>query len=150
MNLQLQSFLALAAIAWADGSVDRIETAGLLRAAEESGHEGNSLAAIEATTKQKVLLDDVDVTGLSPWDQVLTYALASWLAQLDGVVTTEEHATLQALGDKLGLSQLQRKKAAAAAFDIACQPESGRPERYDFQKLSARLREKLPSILEGS
>jgi hypothetical protein len=50
------------------------------------------------------------------------------------------------LGDKLGLAQPLRKHTAAAAYDIACLPEGGRPERYDFQKLVARLRERMPQV----
>ena len=32
----------------------------------------------------------------------------------------------------------------AAVYDIACLPEGGRPEKYDFAKLTARLAERLP------
>ena len=36
--------------------------------------------------------------------------------------------------------------AQKVANDIACLPEGGRPERYDFQKLAARLKERLPQV----
>ncbi len=146
MSLAKESFLALAAIGWSDGSLPRIEAVGLLRAAKESGIAGDALGEIEAATKTKVALDGIELSGLSAWDQVLTYALAAWFAQLDGVVSTSEHTTMKALGDRLGLAEGTRKRAAAAAYDIACLPEGGRPERYDFQKLSARLKEKLPCV----
>ena len=51
-----------------------------------------------------------------------------------------------AIGDKLGLSDGLRKRAAAAAYDIACLPEGGKPEKYDFQKLVARLKERMPQL----
>jgi hypothetical protein len=146
MKLPKQAFLALAAIGWIDGSLQKVEAVGLLRAAKEAGLEGDDLAVVEKATKEKVSLDGADVAGMSEWEQVLTYALAAWFAQLDGVVSTSEHTTLVALGDKLGLKDGLRKRAAAAANDIACLPEGGRPERYDFAKLAARLKERMPQL----
>jgi hypothetical protein len=146
MNLPKQSFLALAAIGWADGSLQPIEATGLLRAAREAGVAGDDFAEIEHAVTNKTTLDTVDVSNLSPWDQVLTYALAAWFAQLDGVLSTSEAGPLVELGDRLGLAAPLRVRAAAAANDIACLPGGGRPERYDFQKLAARLKEKLPQV----
>ncbi len=149
MNLPVQSFLALAAIGWADGSLQRIESAGLLRAAREAGIEGNDYTAIEGAAKNRSgadKLDALDLGGLGQWEQVLTYALAAWFAQLDGVLSTSEVETMKHLGDRLGLAEPLRVRAAAAANDIACLPGGGRPERYDFQKLAARLRERLPQV----
>jgi hypothetical protein len=149
MKLAKESFLALAALGWVDGSLQRVEASGLLRAAKASGVGEGDLAEIERATKQKIALDGIDLSGLSQWDQVLTYALAAWLAQLDGIVSTDEHELLAVLGKKLGLPDALRKRAAVAAFDIACLPEGGRPERYDFDKLTARLHEKLPQVTKS-
>lgn len=146
MKLSKQPFLALAAIGWIDGSLQKVEAVGLLRAAKEAGLEGDDLAEIERSTTEKVSLDAADVGGMSEWEQVLTYALAAWFAQLDGVVSTSEHATLVLLGDKLGLKESLRTRAAVVANDIACLPEGGRPDRYDFDKLAARLKERLPQL----
>lgn len=146
MNLPKQSFLALAAIGWADGSIQRVESTGLLRAAREAGIAGDDYNAIEEAAKAHVSLANVDLSGMSQWDQVLTYALAAWFAQLDGVLATTEKDTMADLGDKLGLSEALRVRCAAAANDIACLPGGGKPERYDFQKLAARLRERLPQV----
>ena len=146
MKLSKQPFIALAAIGWTDGSLQRIEAVGLLRAATEAGLTGEDLAEIEKATKEKVSLDSADLTGMTEWEQVLTYALAAWFAQLDGVVSTSEHTSLITLGEKLGLEEGLRKRAAAVANDIACLPEGGRPERYDFEKLAARLKERMPQL----
>ncbi len=145
MNLPKQSFLALAALGWVDGSLQRVEATGLLRAAKEAGLPPDALAEVEAATKKKVAFEDIDVGGLSQWDQVLTYALAAWFAQVDGVVSTSENDLLGELGKKLGLAEALRKRAAVAAYDVACLPE-GRPEKYDFQKLVARLKERMPQL----
>jgi uncharacterized membrane protein YebE (DUF533 family) len=145
--LPKQSFLALAAVGWADGSLQRTEATGLLRAAKECGVAGDDLADVERATKTKTSIADVANAGdMSQWQVVLTYALASWLAQLDGIQSTDESDTLKKLGDALGLDKALRQRAAAAANDIACLPEGGRPERYDFQKLAARLKERMPQL----
>jgi hypothetical protein len=146
MDLPKKSFLALAAIGWVDGSLQRVEAVGLLRAAKEAGLGGDDLAAIEKATKERVAIDDMDLAGMSQWNQVLTYALAAWFAQVDGVVSTSEHTTMAALGEKLGLPDALRKRAATAAYDIACLPEGGKPDKYDFAKLEARLKERLPQL----
>jgi hypothetical protein len=46
----------------------------------------------------------------------------------------------------MGLDKALRVRAAAAANDIVCLPGNRRPERYDFVKLAARLKERLPQI----
>jgi len=147
MKLSRQPFLALAAIGWIDGSLQKVEAIGLLRAAKEAGLEGEDLAAVEKATKEKVAIETVELGGMTEWEQVLTYALAAWFAQLDGVVSTSEHVTLVTLGEKLGLKESLRTRAAVVAHDIACLPEGGRPERYDFQKLAVRLKERLPQLV---
>ncbi len=145
-TLRLESFLALAAIGWADGSLQRIEREGLVRAAKECGIGGDDLLLLEKAAREHRTLEGVDLGGLSRWEQVLTYALASWFAALDGVVSTSEHETLVRVGDSLRLDPLLRVRATAAANDIACLPGGGRPDRYDFVKLAARLRERLPQL----
>jgi len=144
-KLPKQSFLALAAIAWADGSYQKNEGAALLRAAKEHGIEGEELAEIEAATKKQVQLASVDLASLGEWEKVQTYALAAWIALLDGIVSTEEHASLRALSTQLGLAAPLRERAAAAAFDISVLPD-GRPDKYDFTKLTTRLRERMPQL----
>jgi hypothetical protein len=149
MTLPKRSFLALAAIGWADGSLQRKEADGLVRAARACGLADGELAEVERATKERTTLGSVDVGGLSRWEQVLTYSLASWLAYLDGVQSTDERETLGQLGDTLGLDKALRVRAAAAANDIACLPEGGRPDRFDFVKLAERLRERLPQLAKG-
>lgn len=146
MNLPKESFLALAAVGWGDGALQRVEATGLLRAAKEAGLSAADYAAVEAAATTKLAIADVQLGGMSEWNQALTYALAAWFAQVDGVVSTSEHTILVTLGDALGLPEATRKRAAAAAYDIACLPEGGRPEKYDFQKLAARLKERMPSL----
>ena len=58
-------------------------------------------------------------------------------------------AAALAVGEKLGLDEALRARAAAAANDVACLPGGGKPERYDFVKLVARLQERLPQLAKG-
>ena len=81
---------------------------------------------------------------MSQWDQVLTYALAAWFAQLDGVLSTTEKTRWPTSATSWGPRGATRTRCAAAANDIA--PGGGRPDRYDFQKLAARLRERMPQV----
>lgn len=147
--LPKQSFVALAAVGWADGSLRRSEAVGLAEAAKKLGLTGDDLAAVEASTKTPIALDAFDPAGMSEWERVLTYALASWLARIDGVQSTSETATLRLLGERLNLVVPVRERASAAAFDVSVLPEGGRPEKYDFEKLVAKLKEKLPKIAAG-
>src|ERR1700722_3915404 len=119
-QLPLQSFLALAAIGWADGSLQRIEPDGLLLAAKGAGLTDDELGQGERASKEQLALYGVELSVLSRWEQVLTYALASWFAALDGVTSTSEHETMVRIGDLLQLDEPLRIRAAAAANDIAC------------------------------
>lgn len=144
--LPKQAFIALAAVGWADGSLRRSEAQGLVEAAKKLGLEGDDLAGVEACTTTPVALEAFDPGDMAEWDRVMTYALATWLARLDGVQSTSETKTLKTLGDRLDIGAPVRDRAASAAFDVAVLPEGGRPDRYDFAKLVARLKEKLPKI----
>jgi hypothetical protein len=149
-TLPVESFLALAAIGWADGSLQRVEREGLLRAAKEYGIDGDDLAKVDRASTTRGTLDGVALGGMSRPAQVLTYALASWFAALDGVISTTEHDTMVRIGDALGLDPALRARASAAANDIACLPGGGRPDRYDFVKLVARLEERMPQLAKGT
>ena len=61
-------------------------------------------------------------------------------------LSSDESAALAQLGDRLKIEAGTRKRAASAAFDISVMPEGGRPDKYDFVKLVARLKEKLPQL----
>jgi uncharacterized tellurite resistance protein B-like protein len=145
-RLSRDSFLAITAVAWADGLLRAKETKALLRAAEAAGLDGDDLAAVQQATQDGVSLDDVSLGDLTGWERAVTYAIAYWLAKVDGVVNAEELKHLRALGAKLELPQPKLDAAASAAFDVACLPGGHRPEKYDFMALADRLREKLPAL----
>src|SRR5947209_2300325 len=89
-TLPKESFLALVAVGWVDKQLQRVEVTGLMRAAKEAGLSAADLAEIEAATKKQMDLSALELGGMGQWEQVLTYALAAWIAQVDGVVSTSE------------------------------------------------------------
>jgi uncharacterized membrane protein YebE (DUF533 family) len=136
-------FVALAAIAWADGELDADEADAIVRAAAEDGVPLEEIAAIEEATKNRVDLGVVDRTGLSKEDRLFVYAIACWIARLDGHVTGAEADALAGLGERLGVPERARVQAEAIARKVAELPEGDRPARYDLTALRRILGERL-------
>jgi len=147
MSLRKDGFLAIAAVARADGLLRKDELNGLLGAARDAGLSASYVSCVERALSDALPLADIDLSELGGAERALTYALAHWLAAVDGIVNTQELATLRELAAKLDLPDLQLKAAAAAAFDISCIPGGHRPEKFQFADLEARLREKLPALM---
>lgn len=147
MSLRKQGFLAVVVVARADGLVRAEEAQGLLGAAREAGLDDAELGEVKTALEQGLELDSVDLSGLSGAERALTYAFAVWLGKVDGLVNAEELKTLRKLGGLLALPEPKLKLAASAAFDISCLPGGNRPEKFEFSKLEARLREKLPALM---
>lgn len=146
LSLPKDALLALAAVGWSDGNLDPDEGAALLRTAKEAGLDASEIADIERATKSKITIPEIMTITLSRKDRVVCYALATWLARLDGVVTAEERDSLVLLGDRLGLPDGVRSRASAAAFEVASMPAGDRPARYDFAALEARIIAKLGDV----
>ena len=64
---------------------------------------------MERALSDAVPLADIDFSDLGGAERALTYALAHWLAAVDGIVNTQELATLRELAKKLDLPDLQLK-----------------------------------------
>lgn len=136
-------FLALAAIAWADGRLDADEADAIVRAAVDEGLSLEEIAAIEESTKQPVDLGVIDRKGMSKEDRLFVYAVACWIARLDGRVTPAESDALAKLGERLGVPERPRVHAEAIAWEVADRPEGDRPARYDLAGLRRILGERL-------
>jgi len=146
LSLPKEAFIALAALGWADGRMTAVEKAGLLRASRECGLPEEDGESIATALSKESSLDSFAPGAMSEWQRVVTYALGSWFARLDGVMSTEEHASLKLLGQRLELDKAVCERASAAAFDISVLPDGGKPDKFDFAKLEAKLREKLPQL----
>ncbi len=136
-------FVALAAMGWADGQLDSEEADAIVRAAVDEGLSLEEIAAIEESTKQPVDIGVVDRKGMSKDDRLFVYAVACWIARLDGKVTPAESDALAKLGERLGVPERPRVHAEAIAREIAERPEGDRPARYDLAALRRILGERL-------
>lgn len=142
-KLRRDVFVALAAVAWADGTLDPDEADAIVRAAADEGLPLEEIAEIEQATKSKVDLGVVDRAGLSKEDRLFVYAVACWIARMDGAVTSAESDALAQLGERLGIPERPRGAAEAVARQVAEMPEGDRPARYDLAALRRILGERL-------
>jgi uncharacterized membrane protein YebE (DUF533 family) len=132
-------FVALAAIGWADGKLDPDEADAIVRAAVDSGLELEEIAAIEEATRERVELGAIDKKGLSKADRLFVYAIACWIARLDGKVTDDESTALAGLAEELEVPERPRANAEKRAAEVAALPDGDRPARYDLAKVRALL-----------
>jgi uncharacterized tellurite resistance protein B-like protein len=144
-KLRKDVFVALSAIAWADGELDSDEADAIVRAAVDEGLSLEEIADIEASTQSRVEMSAVERAGLSKEDRLFIYAVACWIARMDGKVTQAETAALASLGEKLGVPERPRVQAEAIAVQVAEMPEGDRPARYDLAALRRILGERLRS-----
>jgi uncharacterized membrane protein YebE (DUF533 family) len=136
-------YIALAAVGWADGKLDREEADAIVRTALEEGLELEEIEEIEAATKQPVDIGVIDRKNLSKEDRLFVYAVASWMTRLDGVVSARETDALKKLGDSLKLPERPRWHADHIAQEVADMPEGDRPARYDLVGLRVLIRDRL-------
>ncbi len=141
--LNRQVFMALAAIAWADGDLAPEERDGILRAAGGAGFSGDALASLGEAIQTPCDLESLDLRKLDAADRVFVYATGEWLARLDGVVKDSERDALQKLGDFLMLSDRVKKNATQAVLEVAQRPSGDQPEHYDLVKLRELIAQRL-------
>jgi uncharacterized membrane protein YebE (DUF533 family) len=147
-NLTAEGFVALAALAWADGEIRGSEREGLLKAAEGIDAEGR--AKVERALAERGDLASFAPGDMSEWERVLTYAIGCWLCRLDGIVSTEEHEALRKLAKALDLSATVTERAGIAALELYVLPEGARPARFDFDKLESLVKARLPQLAPQS
>ena len=134
-------FVALAAIAGADGKIDEDERVALERAARRHGVDDAGLAQIDAAARAGI--DAVDLSAVAESERLFVYAMAYWMSRIDGDLTEDEDAVLARLGQKLALADEPRMNAEAAVDEVAALPAGARPERFDLERLHALLSERL-------
>jgi uncharacterized membrane protein YebE (DUF533 family) len=132
-------FVALAAVGWADGTLDPDEADAIVRAAVDAGLELEEIAAIEEATRKPLELGAIDKNALSKEDRLFVYAIACWIASLDGRVTDAESGALAGLAERLEVPERPRAHAEKRAAEVAAFPEGDRPARYDLAKLRSLL-----------
>ncbi|MCU0694589.1 MAG: hypothetical protein MUF54_24685, partial [Polyangiaceae bacterium] len=100
-------------------------------------------AQIEAATKNPISLGNIHIDGMSKADRLFIYAVACWLARIDGRVTESERDALDKLGMTLSIPERPRQHAERIACDVASLPDGDRPAFYDLTKLKHIINERL-------
>jgi len=142
-RLQLDVFLALAAVGWSDGKLDEDEADALVRLGLEEGLTLDEIDSIEKAVKEPVALEWIDEGSLTKADRLYVYAVAAWMIGLKGQADDRELAALKKLGDLLKIPDRPREHADAVAREIAESSEGDRVARYDLPGLRDALRERL-------
>lgn len=138
--MKQEVFVALAAVAGADGKVEQDELVALERAARAHGVDDAGLAAIRAGARGGV--DALDLSGVAENERLFVYAMAYWISRIDGELGEDEDAVLTRLGKKLALADEPRMNAEAAVDEVAALPAGARPDRFDLDRLRALLAER--------
>jgi tellurite resistance protein len=136
VKLGRDTLVALAAVAWADGTMAPEEAASLRSAAEQLGLGPEDRDAVEDAIGRRVDPTEVETVRMNRSTRLLVFAAAHWMATVDGRVSDEEHAVLRLLGDRLGLSDKARERARQAALGAGVSSAGG---RYDLLALRTRL-----------
>jgi uncharacterized membrane protein YebE (DUF533 family) len=119
MELGKDVFVALAALAWADGSVAPEEVEALMGAAAASGLLPEELDAVEEALREPVSIDRLDGLRIEGEDRLFVYGVGLWLVRTDGVVTEDESEAVGKLARVLGLSAEERALATSAAAGLS-------------------------------
>lgn len=136
--MRQEIFVALAAVAGADGHIDDDERVALERAAAAHGVDA---AAIASAARGG--LDALDASSVAANERLFVYAMAYWMSRIDGELTEAEDAVLARLGQKLSLADEPRMNAEAAVDEVAAFPAGSRPDKFDLDRLRALLAERL-------
>jgi len=119
--MERDAFLALSGIIWADGKVVEAEAVAFRSAARAVGLVGPDIDRVEEATESPVDLARLDLRAsrLPVGDREFLYAIAVWLAAVDGEVPPEEEDALADLAETLQLSESQRDRGTRASVGIA-------------------------------
>ncbi len=134
-------YLALAAVGWADGQLTQEAADAILRTAAEEGLSLEDLERIRAAVNTPNDVGVVDRMNMSKADRLYVYAVASWIASLDGPVSPAAEQALEKLGSALGVPAQPRQRADEIMREIAAADD--RPDRFDLRALRQTLAERL-------
>jgi len=144
-------YLALAAVGWADGQLTTAAADAIVRTALDEGLEFEEVAEIEAATKAPIDVGQIDHMDMTKADRLYVYAVASWIAEIDGGTSDMEKVALAKLGDSLRIPEAPRARADEIMQEIAAHAD--RPERFDLlslrRTLDARLKDARQARLQG-
>jgi tellurite resistance protein len=126
-------FSALASVIGADGKVHPDELSELVRSAKS---EGLSDAEIEAV--QRSSHEPLAAASLTPTERRFVYAIAYWLARVDGEMSHEEDLILGSIGKQLELADGQRMAVEALVDEVAATHTA-----FDYERLRQAIGKRL-------
>jgi hypothetical protein len=135
--LSREVYLALAAVGWADGELTPEAADAIVRTALEEGLAVDEVAAIEEATRHKIEMVSLDRMDMTKADRLYVYAVASWIAQLDGPASRRSREALAKLGQSLSIPEAPRRHADEIMQEVAARAD--RPERFDLLALRRTL-----------
>ena len=144
VKLGRDTLIALAAVAWADGTMAPEEADSIRAAAAQLGLGPEDRNALEDALAKPVDPTLVETVRMNRPTRLFVYAAATWIAGVDGRVSQEETALLNVLGDRLGLSAKARERAGEAARAVG--QAGAAAGAYDLMALSARVRTELAGV----
>lgn len=136
-------FIALAAVAWADGQLDTNEADAIVRCALEEGLDLDAINAIEEATKSPVDMGTIELGRLSKADRLFIYAVGTWITRVDGNVAPDEQRALDELGAALKLPDKPRQHASEIASEVGAMGETDEPAFYNLPMLRKTLKVRL-------
>jgi tellurite resistance protein len=145
VDIGRDTLVALAAIAWADGSIDPSEAKAIRSAAQQLGLSQQDLGYVEETLRRPVPLEEVETVRMSRLTRLFTFAVANWIAQADGQIPREEQVALDLLAERLGLSTVARERAKSVGLSMAQAGGDG-GQGLDVLQLRSRLSAGLSQI----
>jgi tellurite resistance protein len=144
VSIGRDTLIALAAVAWADGTIAPEEARGIRSAAQQLALGPDDQLAIEDALVHRVEVGEVETLRMNRLTRLFTYAVATWIATLDGTVDPREEAALKALGDRLGLSSVARDRARTVSTALGRATTS--IEAFNLVQLRSRLSAGLSQI----
>ncbi len=103
-SLPKEVFLALLAVGWADGRLDDVERDAVFAAAEEARLGTAEIDFLKAAARSRVELDELHVDRLRTAERAYVYAVARWIALVDGELSEREVAMLRVLAFALQMN----------------------------------------------
>lgn len=142
-GLPLEVFLLLLAVGWADGRLDEVEREAVFAAAREEGFGPDGLAVLARHAAARVEMADVDVSRLRTRERMYVYAVARWIAELDGELTDRETAMLRVLGFALGMPQRSQAALDAMVRDVLADAPDARSDAATLGALRVAVEQRF-------
>jgi uncharacterized membrane protein YebE (DUF533 family) len=133
-------YLALAAIGWADGRLSEDAADAILRTAAEEGLDVDDLEMIRLAVEKPTDIGVVDRMNMSKADRLYVYAVAAWIASLDGAISSAERQALVRLSRELGVPDAARQRTDEIVDELLAHHD--RSDRLDLRALRNTLDER--------